>query len=286
MDEFKQRLVHLHHCRGIGWKAIFDILTHDPTLTSLFQHHHAPYLPTATQHQLFQDLQSKTIREQINQYRLNHIHVLTYFDEEYPALLKEIYQPPWVLYGKGRLALLGKEKLAVVGSRKGTEYGKKAIAELFPSLIKKGLVIVSGLAAGIDTAAHEGALEYGGETIAIIAGGLYHIYPKSNKDLALQIMKNHLVLSEYPPHTFPSRWQFPARNRIISGMSRGTFVVEAMIKSGSLITANFALEEGREVFALPGSIFDPLSAGTNDLIKQGAKLVQTADDIIEELGYL
>jgi DNA processing protein len=149
--------------------------------------------------------------------------------------------------------------------------------------VENGVVIVSGLANGIDTLAHEHAMKNGGKTIAVIAGGVYHIYPKENAELAKEMMKSQLVISEYPPDTKPLRWHFPARNRIISGLSNGTFIIEAKRKSGSLITANYAVNEGREVFSLPGSIFNQNSLGTNDLIKQGAKLVMSSEDILEEL---
>ena len=229
-------------------------------------------------------LQTKMIMEQIQQYEKNGIKAITVFDENYPSLLKEIYQPPWVLFAKGNLSLLEKQpKLAVVGSRQATQYGKNAIRLMFPQLVEKGVVIVSGLATGIDTLAHEYAMKNGGNTIAVIAGGLYHIYPKENTELAREMMKTQLVVSEYPPDTKPLRWHFPARNRIISGMSNGTFIIEAKRKSGSLITANYAVSEGREVFSLPGSIFNPYSMGTNDIIQQGAKLVMSSEDILEEL---
>lgn len=286
MDEFTYRLVHLHHCRGISWKTIFQILKHDPQLDSLFLYKQTHILPPSIQNRLSEDLHSISIKEQIRQYPLNNIHTITYFDDNYPELLRETYEPPWVLYGKGNIKLLNRDlKLAVVGARQPTEYGEIAVKTIFPELIDKGVVIVSGLASGIDTIAHETTIRLGGETIAIIAGGLFHIYPKSNKNLALHMMGNQLVLSEYPPYTMPSRWHFPMRNRIISGITRGTFVVEAKEKSGSLITANYAVQEGREVFALPGNITHTNSTGTNKLIQQGAKLVMCADDIMEELIF-
>ncbi|MDP4171206.1 MAG: DNA-processing protein DprA, partial [Bacillota bacterium] len=226
----------------------------------------------------------ETIHEQIRQYDSNQISVITIFDDEYPPLLKEIYQPPWALFAKGDLSLLEAEpKLAVVGTRQPTTYGRNAINTIFPELMNKGVVIVSGLAKGIDTLAHESAIKYGGKTIAVIAGGFYHLYPPENMNLAIQLMKNQLVLSEYPPDTKPLRWHFPSRNRIISGLSKGTFIIEAKRKSGSLITANFAVHEGRDVFSLPGNIYNPSSAGTNDLIQQGAKLITCAEDIIDEI---
>lgn len=284
MDEFKKRLIHLHHCRGVGWKTIFQILRNDPQLTSLYKGKPYPFLPIPSQELLLQDLHSSVIPEQIRQYSNNHIHMITILDEQYPELLKESYEPPWVLYAKGDISILSREvKLAVVGSRQPSDYGKNAIEAIFPKLIEKDVLIVSGLAAGIDAIAHRTAIKNKGTTIGVIAGGLFHIYPKENKDLALMMMKENLVLSEYPPHTTPSRWHFPMRNRIISGMSKGTFIVEARQKSGSLITANCAVHEGREVFALPGNIFSANSSGSNELIQQGAKLVQSAEDILEEL---
>lgn len=286
MDDFRTRLIHLHHCRGIGWKTIYQILKNDPLLTSLFNGRNLSFLPTSTQEKLLSDVHSPIIQEQIKHYYPNNIHAITYFDDEYPSLLKETYEPPWVLYGKGDMNLLkSDQKLAVVGSRQPTDYGKMAIEAIFPQLIEKGYMIVSGLAAGIDTISHETAIKYGGRTIAVIAGGLFHIYPKQNSRLALEMMRNHLVLSEYPPYTKPLRWHFPMRNRIISGMSRGTFIVEARRNSGSLITANYAVQEGREVFALPGSVLCSNSIGTNELIQQGAKLVNTAEDILNEFMY-
>lgn len=292
MDDFKEKLIHLLHYPNISWNTVFQMLKRDPTLDSLY---HLP-LHSFQETSLFPlnqseqpsntAIQSEFIHEQIRQYATNDIEVISLFDKEYPPMLKEIYQPPWVLYAKGNLSLLDKEpKLAVVGSRQATQYGKNAIKLIFPGLIERGVLIVSGLALGVDALAHEYAIKNGGNTIAVIAGGLYHIYPKENRSLALEMMHSQLILSEYPPDTKPQRWHFPSRNRIISGLSRGTFVIEAKRKSGSLITANYAINEGRDVFSLPGSIFNPYSIGTNDLIQLGAKLVTKAEDILEELRY-
>lgn len=292
MDDFKKRLIALLHHPGITWNTVFQCLKKDPLLQAGIQKDPRFYqlnlLPSTSYPNIkipsLTTIQIEKISEKIQKYEKNDIKVITIFDQNYPRLLKEIYQPPWVLFAKGDLSLLEKNnKLAVVGSRQATQYGKKAISYIFPSLVEKGVVIVSGLANGIDTLAHENAMKNGGKTIAVIAGGLYHIYPKENKDLAKEMMKTQLVVSEYPPDMRPLRWHFPARNRIISGMSIGTFIIEAKRKSGSLITANYAVNEGREVFSLPGSIFNPYSLGTNDLIQQGAKLVMSSEDIIEEL---
>ncbi|WP_419888517.1 DNA-processing protein DprA [Neobacillus niacini] len=293
MDDFRERLVALLHHSGMTWNTVLQFIKKDPSLQTaihdeqrFYQYNLFPSStntfikssPSITSNQL------QYISQQIEEYEKNNIKVITIFDENYPSLLKEIYQPPWVLFIKGDLTLLEKQpKLAVVGSREATQYGKNAISVLFPPLIEKGVAIVSGLARGIDTLAHECAMKNGGKTIAVIAGGLYHIYPKENAELAKEMMKSQLVISEYPPDTKPLRWHFPARNRIISGLSNGTFIIEAKRKSGSLITANYAVHEGREVFSLPGSIFSQHSLGTNDLIKQGAKLVMSSEDILEEL---
>ncbi|WP_040204979.1 DNA-processing protein DprA [Neobacillus jeddahensis] len=294
MDDFKEKLIHLLHYPNVSWTFVFNLLKRDPTLQSLYQ----LQIPTSKQQNFLVRainhdnpsaqtsilLHPEIIHEQIRQYKTNDIAVITIFDKEYPNNLKEIYQPPWALFAKGDLTLLEKEpKLAVVGSRQATQYGKNAIRLIFPELIEQGVLIVSGLAMGIDTLAHEHAIKNGGQTIAVIAGGIYHIYPKENISLAVNMMKTQLVLSEYPPDTKPQRWHFPSRNRIISGLAAGTLIIEAKRKSGSLITANFAVNEGRDVFSLPGSIFNPYSGGTNELIQQGAKLVTNAKDILEEI---
>ncbi|WP_312469302.1 DNA-processing protein DprA [Neobacillus sp.] len=294
MDDFKEKLIHLLHYPNISWNTVFQLLKKDPTLQSLYRlqtqpPHQISLFPPISHDISFASssilpLHPDTIHERIRQYETNDITVITILDKEYPRYLKEIYQPPWALFAKGDISLLEKEpKLAVVGSRQATQYGRNAIRLIFPELIDNGVLIVSGLANGIDTLAHEYAMKNGGKTIAVIAGGLYHIYPKENMGLAIEMMQTQLILSEYPPDSKPLRWHFPARNRIISGLSNGTFIIEAKRKSGSLITANYAVNEGREVFSLPGSIFNPYSIGANELIQQGAKLVTNAKDILEEI---
>ncbi|MBX9972393.1 DNA-processing protein DprA [Cytobacillus firmus] len=290
MNEFNMRLTHLHHCRGMSWKMIYYILKKDPQLKCMYNDSTRRIMPRIFTTQdclsnVLQDLHSDQIQEQIRQYSPNGIRIITMFDEEYPRLLKETYQPPWVIYARGDIGLLNSgTRLAVVGSRQATEYGEKAIQYMFPKLIEKGVIIVR-LAAGIDAIAHKEAIKNKGKTIGVIAGGLFHIYPQANQKIAYEMMKNQLVISEYPPDTRPSRWQFPMRNRIISGISRGTLIIQAKSKSGSLITANYAVQEGRDVFAVPGNIFSPFSGGTNELIQQGAKLVKSAEDILEEFLY-
>ena len=213
------------------------------------------------------------------------ISVICFGDTDYPALLANIYNPPMVLFVKGDLNALSKCGLAVVGSRAATSYGLKIARDLSGQLAAKGLVIVSGLALGIDTAAHAGALATGGETVAVLGCGLDVCYPRSNERLAEEIAKAGAVVSEYSLGTQPDAFRFPARNRIISGLSRGVLVVEAAQRSGSLITARLALDEGREVFAIPGRVDSVKSTGTHRLLQEGAKLVGTVDDILEELGW-
>ncbi len=213
----------------------------------------------------------------------NQIQILTFFDPAYPRLLKEIYDPPIILYVKGNFQCLDTATIAIVGSRRATPYGINSAEKLARDLASRGLTICSGMARGIDTAAHRGALEVQGNTIAVLGSGLNHIYPRENKKLALQIEDHGCVVSEFPLNASPAPQNFPIRNRIISGFSLGTCLIEAAEFSGSLITARLALEQGREVFAVPGNITSRYSFGPNLWIKQGAKLVQDWQDVVEEL---
>lgn len=204
-------------------------------------------------------------------------------DERYPARLKNISDPPIVLYVWGDPDYLNRPQLAMVGSRTPTASGKKTAYNFANHLSQSGITITSGLASGIDGACHQGALKGIAGTVALVAHGLDIIYPAAHRQLAQAISSNGAIVSEAPIGTEPHKGLFPRRNRIISGLSAGTLVVEAALKSGSLITARLALEQGREVFAIPGSIHNPLARGCHQLIRQGAKLVETADDILEEL---
>ena len=210
--------------------------------------------------------------------------ILTLADETYPQALLEIADPPSLLYVRGNAELLQKRGLAMVGSRNATPQGLQTAENFAKALAAKGLCIISGLALGIDAAAHRGALAGDGDTVAVIGTGADRIYPARNKELALAIVDRGAVISEFPLGTPAIAANFPRRNRIISGLSRGVLVVEAAPESGSLITARLAGEQGREVFAIPGSIHSPVARGCHKLIKQGAKLVETASDVLEELG--
>ena len=210
--------------------------------------------------------------------------LITLADEDYPRALLEIADPPAVLYARGRLELLKRECLAVVGSRNATVQGTENAERFAHSLSDSGLTIVSGLAMGIDAAAHRGGLAGPGSTIAVLGTGIDIFYPKRNADLAQRIASGGLLLSEFPLGTGPVAANFPRRNRLISGLARGCLVVEAAPASGSLITARAAAEQGREVFAIPGSIHSPLAKGCHALIKSGAKLVESAEDVLAELS--
>jgi DNA processing protein len=212
-----------------------------------------------------------------------NIDILAITENRYPKLLKEINDPPPILFCKGIFEGRDNLALAVVGSRKLSEYGKRVTEKITNELASMGITIVSGLARGIDSIAHTTALATKGRTIAILGSGLSIIYPPENKKLAEKIINSGALISEFYPDEPPKRENFPKRNRLISGITLGTVVTEATINSGALITANFALEQGREVFAVPGNITTKNSEGTNLLIKKGAKLVQTVEDIVEEI---
>ena len=210
--------------------------------------------------------------------------LITLADSTYPKLLLEIPDPPVLLYAAGRLELLARPALAVVGSRNATAQGVRDAEQFAKAFSEAGLTIVSGLALGIDAAAHRGGLAAQGSTIAVLGTGIDVVYPRQNAALAARIAESGLLLSEFPLGTPGAAHHFPRRNRLISGLAQGCLVVEAALASGSLITARAAAEQGREVFALPGSIHSPLSKGSHALIKQGAKLVESADDVLSELN--
>lgn len=290
MEEFKKSLIHLHHCQGITSNTILQILKRDPELKSLYKFS-LPVLKSITLgktsqiEKIYQDLHHLDVESLLLNYRKHQIQCITIFDENYPNLLKQIFNPPLVLYTIGDQKLLQYPSIALVGSRKADFKALKAIKKITPPLIKQNYVIISGLAKGVDTMAHKTSIICKGKTIGVLGSGFFHIYPQENIGLVENMKKEHLIISEYPPHTKPQKWHFPMRNRIISGLSKGIVVIQAEQKSGSLITADFALQEGREVFAVPGNIDESLSQGTNKLIQQGAKLVQTGEDILEEFHY-
>ncbi|MCL4490297.1 MAG: DNA-processing protein DprA [Nitrospirae bacterium] len=224
------------------------------------------------------------IDEEIEAARQRNIKIIKYTDEEYPEPLKQLADAPTVLYARGNFIKEDGYAVAIVGSRRMTEYGRSITKTIAYDLASCGFTIVSGMARGIDTVAHRGALEAGGRSIAVLGCGLDRPYPAENDALLEALSGSGCAISEFPLGTPPNRENFPRRNRLISGLSLGVLVVEATIKSGSLITAHYALEQGKDIFAVPGSIACRNSEGTNALIKKGAKLVQKAEDILEELS--
>jgi DNA processing protein len=212
------------------------------------------------------------------------ISVLTLIDPSYPRLLREIPSPPSVLYYRGSLNVEDEKAVAIVGTRAVTPYGRAMAEQLGAGLARAGVTVVSGLALGVDGIAHQAALEAGGRTIAVLGGGLNRLYPHQHRSLANTITQSGAVLSEYAPDTKPEGSQFPARNRIISGLSLGVIVVEAPERSGALITVDFAADHGRDVFAVPGPVGALKSEGCNRLLRDGARLVRSADDVLADLG--
>ena len=279
----------LWRVKGVGAKTYLHVLQHFSSPSHIF---------SASTDQLKKSGLSSKITTQIKQFDwteieqdlawlVNHdCHVMCWNDDDYPALLREIPDPPPVLFIRGDRSLLSSLQIALVGSRNPTPTAAKTAHDFANNLASFGLTVTSGLALGIDYAAHQGALAAKGVTIAVAATGLDRVYPAKHKLLAENIITSGALVSEFPIGTRPQPGYFPRRNRIISGMSLGVLVVEAAIKSGSLVTARHAMEQGRDVFAIPGSIHNPLTKGCHHLIRQGAKLVETAEDVLEELGQM
>lgn len=271
---------------GVGPVTFHAITTHYSALFTLFE---SPQCAEGVSPKIRQALSSpdwEQVASDLDWLNQPNRFVIPITDDRYPTLLKHIADPPPLLFVQGDIALLNDWQLAIVGSRNPSSSGRESAYAFAEYLASGDLIITSGLAMGIDAAAHQGALAGGGKTIAVVGTGLDRVYPAKHRDLAHQIVEKGALVSEFPLGTPPKAENFPRRNRIISGLSLGTMVVEAAIRSGSLITARMAMEQGREVFAMPGSIHNPLARGCHRLIREGAKLVESAEDIIEELGAL
>lgn len=223
---------------------------------------------------------------QLDRCRADGVTIVTLADPHYPELLREIFAPPPVLFIKGDMRVFTRNAVAIVGTRSPTGYGRRATASITRELVASGLSIVSGLALGIDAVAHQACLDAGGSTIAVLGCGVDFVYPATNRGLAARILERGALVSEFPLGMRPLRYNFPRRNRIISGLSAGVLVVEAGKRSGSLITASYALQQGRDVFAVPGPIFSDVSDGTFNLIRSGATPVRCGDDIVESIRTL
>ncbi|OIJ17824.1 DNA protecting protein DprA [Anaerobacillus alkalidiazotrophicus] len=284
----RKRLIHLHSCKGVTWQTLNKFLQYDSSLEKIYQLNKEQLkqifsLRNYQVESLYKDLHSRELVKRIEEFHQTDVRVVTIFDQTYPDLLKQIFDPPWVLYCKGDLSLFHAEnKISVVGTRDPSKNGLLSLDKIVLPLIKENWVIVSGLAVGIDARAHALTLHGKGKTIAVLGSGFNYIYPRCHQKLASIISKEHLLISEFPPSHPPQKWNFPMRNRIISGLSKGTLIIEARERSGSLITADLALQQGREVFAVPGSILDERSEGAHWLIQQGAKLTKCSNDVLNE----
>ncbi len=279
----------LYLISGLGNSAFRHLLEHFGTPDEVFK---TSFLDLVTVKGMGKGLARKILdrkfsldpEEEIKKVEKINARIITYTDPSYPKPLKDLHSPPMLLYAKGRDLPVNQTFIAVVGSRNATHYGKKAADKIGFGLARRGIGVVSGMAKGIDSSAHKGCLRGKGFTIAVIGTGIDKVYPATNKTLSEEITENGTVISEFPMGSPPEAKNFPIRNRVISGLSKGVAVVEATRNSGSLITASMALEQGRDVFAVPGSIDSFKSTGTHFLIKQGAALIENSDDILEELG--
>ncbi|WP_325175838.1 DNA-processing protein DprA [Paenibacillus profundus] len=288
----QQLLFALHEAQGIGWHTIHSLrerigmIALHHWLDRSVQHWFDLGLKPSIAERLAAQFRSERLEQRLIVTEQQEIEWISILDDEYPFLLKETAQPPWIIYGKGDWDILSETSIAMVGTRNPTVYGKKVAGMLAEQLTQAGFIVVSGLAKGIDAASHEGALKQG-RTVAVMGTPFTHIYPPEHRVLAEKIAANGIVISEYPLDTPSHPGLFPRRNRIIAGLTLGTVVVEADDRSGALITSDSALEASRDVFAVPGPITSPKSKGTFRLLKQGAKPVATASDIVEEYsGWL
>ncbi|MBU5314216.1 DNA-processing protein DprA [Tissierella carlieri] len=276
---------------GIGNVNIGKIIDHFYDLRDLWELNSNQFsfiknLNNEVREKLIHNRNNEYIKRLFDNIEKENVHVITIYDENYPTRLRYINDSPRVIYVKGNIIEEDSVAIAIVGSRKATTYGKWACEKFTKELANLGVTIISGLASGIDTIAHKTALDNGARTIGVLGNGIDIVYPKKNLFLYNDIEKNGGIVSEFPLGTPPLAFNFPQRNRIISGLSMGVIVVEAQEKSGSLITAHHALEQGKDIFALPGNINSIFSGGTNKLIKDGAKPLLEIDDIIEEINEL
>jgi len=284
MRQSQLDLLRLHMNPGIGRATLFKLHRHFGCFSAAVKATSSDWQQAGIRADLHAALLSPTapaFRAMQRRIADQSIRMVSYWDDDYPALLKTIYDPPALFYVRG--ALPERESFAVVGSRKATPAGLEFARELAGKLASQGICIVSGMARGVDSAAHQGAVDVQGKTIAVLGCGVDYIYPRENSRLYHQIIEQGAVISEHPPGTGPVARHFPGRNRIISGLARGVLIVEAAAGSGSLITADFALEQGRELFATPGAIHHPNSQGPNQLLKEGAQLVTDSNDILQTL---
>ncbi len=284
MDELQRALLRLHLTPGLGRVALFKLNHYFGDFLSALNAPPKQLEEAGLSRKLIDKIPAENEPAYLQTRRkleTLQVRLISFWDPDYPSLLRQIHDPPALFYLRGTLP--SKDCFAVVGSRRATTAGRQLTRDLGKNLAMHDICIVSGLARGIDTAAHCGALDANGATIAVLGCGIDRIYPQENVKLFHEILQHNAIISEYPPGTPPLAGHFPGRNRIISGLSRGVLIVEAAEGSGSLITGDFALEQGRELFAAPGTVQNPTSKGVNRLLKEGAQLVTEAADILQEL---
>ena len=289
-SQFINRFLALHYVFPVPLNKLYPLLEYDPELAK-FEKIPPQVLAKLCKISLERAIKLKkkflefVVIPMLQMYENHSIIPILYSNPNYPKSLLNLYDPPAVLYVKGKIDLLNdSKKLAIIGSREATDYTAESIKMILPPLIQEEYVIISGLAKGADTLAHQITMSLGGKTIAVLGTGLFHVYPKQNVNLAHEMEKSQLLLTEYPPYITPQKWNFPMRNRIISGLSQGVVITEATEKSGTVSTMEHALENGKEIFAIPGSIHSPLSIGPHLLILEGAKPVWNGHQILDELN--
>lgn len=284
MNNSQRARLRLHLSPGIGRSALFKLHTYFSDFQTALQAPPHQLREAGLSQRLIDNILAEdapVFRDTLCKLETLGVRIISFWDGDYPQLLKQIHDPPALLYLRGNLP--DSECFAIVGSRRATSSGLQLARELAGELAAHSICVVSGLARGVDSAAHRGALDAGGTTIAVLGCGIDRVYPPENTRLYLQILEQNAIISEYPPGTPPLAGHFPGRNRIISGLSRGVLIAEAAEGSGSLITGDFALEQGRELFAIPGAVKSPTSRGPNQLLKEGAQLVTEVDDILQAL---
>lgn len=290
IDKRSKRLIHIHRLQILSRNEIKKLIQWDPTLKnihrlSVHELQELLLISKVKASNFLKKLVSKTLQKETLQV-ISKYDILTIFNDNYPSMLKTIKDPPLVLYTLGNKNILKKSPfLSVIGTRNPSRSGREKVERIVSPIIDEGWTIVSGMALGIDSYAHELTLKLSGKTIAVLGSGFHHIYPKRNLDLFHSIVTQGLVITEYPPHCKPARYHFPERNRIISGLSMGTLVIEATLKSGTLITVDQALDQGREVYVVPDSPFVRQAEGCNRLIQEGARTVLSGKDILEDFHY-
>ncbi len=291
LTDAERRLLALHYVFPVPLNRLNGLYGIDPNLEKLYVYKaiefaHILKISVSKASRLKDNLHRNANTPYEELYERNAITPIPFSNPLYPVQLHLLIDPPAVLYAKGDCTLLAKQsKVAIIGSRKATIYSKEAMSLIVPPLVKNEAVIVSGLATGADTMAHEATLEFDGKTIAVLGHGLFHLYPKENRTLAEKIAVDHLLITEYPPYVNPERWTFPMRNRIISGLSDAIVVTESADKSGTMSTVEHALEHGKDIYAVPGPITSLLSAGPNRLIDEGAKPLWNGFQIVESLVF-